>query len=74
MKLTSEQQQILRAVAGRPQDVFDLSDAVRRKPHRVFDDCAALKARRLVEWMYPEDEVAISDAGRAALAKDPSNG
>lgn len=66
-KLTKRHIQILRVVAERPQDVFDLSDTVTRNPNRVYDDCLALRGRGLLDWMYPEDEVAISKRGREAL-------
>lgn len=69
--MTKAQRAILRSVDNRAEDIYDLSDSVRRKVERVFDDCAALKASGLVDWMYPEDAVSITPAGRAALEAKP---
>ena len=71
MKLTKAEARILRVIAHRAQDVYDVSDAVRRDFRLVFDECASLKDRGMVEWMYPEDALSITDAGRAALEPTP---
>lgn len=69
MKLTKVDARILRVIDHRARDVFDVADAVRRDVRLVFDDCASLKDRGLVDWMYPEDALSITPAGRAALEK-----
>lgn len=68
MKLTKLDQDILARVENRAEDIFDLSDAVGQEPSDVVAACIELHQRRFVEWMYPDDPVSITDAGRQALS------
>ena len=73
-RVTKAQATILRAIVDRPLDVFDLSDAVGINPRRMFTACKALRTKGLVDWMYGEDEVALSIAGRLALSEGKEAG
>lgn len=67
VKLTKAERAVLKVARDRPLDVFDLADQVGISPDFVFQLCIGLKRRGLVDWMYAEDEVAPSEAGRKAL-------
>jgi hypothetical protein len=65
---------VLAALTDRALDMFDLSDKLGVSPERPFIDlCRALRDEGLVEWMYLEDELSITPAGRATLG-EKSNG
>jgi predicted ArsR family transcriptional regulator len=58
---------ILKTLSEASFDVYDLADALRLHPNAVCREMAELREEDLIDWMYPEDEAALSPAGRAAL-------
>ncbi len=67
--LTGAQTRILEAIVNRALDVYDLADATGIRQIDAFAECDKLKSRGLIDWDYPEDEVDITPAGRAALSQ-----
>jgi hypothetical protein len=60
--------QILKALEGvGPVDIYDLSDLVSRRTEALFRECQDLRSMGMIDWMYPEDEMSISDKGRASI-------
>lgn len=67
MKIKPDQRRALEALDERPLDFYDLADEMRIPSDRAFKLCCSLRAAGLVEWMYPDDEVAISSKGRKTI-------
>ncbi|WEJ60183.1 hypothetical protein [Devosia sp. FJ2-5-3] len=66
VKLTK--QRVLDALVDRALDIYDLSDKLGMQPERTLVDmCKGLRDEGLVDWMYREDALSITPAGRAAL-------
>jgi predicted ArsR family transcriptional regulator len=58
---------VLKALSEASFDVYDLADALKLHPNAVYKQMVELRKEDLIDWMYPEDEAVLSDAGRAAL-------
>jgi hypothetical protein len=68
VRLTKWRKKALTALRERAMDVYDLADAMRELPDmRFIEQCENLRDCEWAEWMYPDDPISITPAGRQAL-------
>jgi DNA-binding PadR family transcriptional regulator len=66
VKLTKEM--VLAALAERALDLYDIADKLGRKmDDQLYRLCMSLRDDGVVDWMYQEDQLCLTPAGRAAL-------
>jgi hypothetical protein len=66
-KLTRTQLRVLAALKEGALDVFEVATELGTDTGTAFDELAALREFDLIDWMYPEDQASITEAGFRAL-------